>query len=394
MSPRNKTFPILILLFIFGSILLLIGYWFLSKDKDYKPNPVNKIEELDNIPPSEINELPEESDNTPSSEINKLPEELDNTSPRIQNFSQINNVPQGKFLYGGSTTWAPIREEVDSQIKKILPNFKIQYTDTTIESGRTPGSGTGIRMLLENELDFSQSSRQIKEKEFQEAKKKGYSLKQVPVAIDAIAIAVNPKLDIEGLTLEQLKGIYTGKITNWSEVGGPNLKITPYSRSLEDAGTVNFFIEKVIKSNFSTKVKFSKDTTTGFRLVANDIGSIYYASASEVVPQCIIKPLPIGITSDKFIVPYLQPYIDPANCPRYRNRLNFDAFQNKDYPLTRQLYVIVKENGEIEEQVGTIYADLLLTIEGQKLIEKAGFVPLGLNEGVQHESVTDDLGNK
>lgn len=86
--------------------------------------------------------------------------------------------------------------------------------------------------------------------------------------------------------------------------------------------------------------------------------------------------MPIGKTSDNFVALHSPPYVDPANCPRYRNRLNFDAFKNEDYPITRQLYVIVKENDKIQEQAGKAYADLLRTIEGQKLIEKAGFVPL------------------
>lgn len=254
--------------------------------------------------------------------------------------------------------------------------MKINYTNPTLESGRTPGSGTGIQMLLDDELDFSQSSRQIKEKEFQEAEQNGYTLKQIPVAIDGIAIAVNHDLDIQGLTLEQLTGIYTGKITNWSQVGGTDLKITPYSRRVEDGGTVEFFVEEVIKSDFSSNVQFSQDTTTGLQQVASDPGGIYYASAPEVVGQCTIKPLPIGITSDNFVAPYSPPYVDPANCPRYRNKLNVDAFQNEDYPITRQLYVVVKENGKIQEQAGKAYANLLLTVEGQKLIERAGFVRL------------------
>lgn len=334
MSRKNETLPKLIVSLIIGGILFTFFYWFLTK---------------------EILPKPQQS---------------------LANFSQVPNVPQGGFLYGGSTTWAPIRQEVNSQIINSLPNFQIIYKDPATESGRTPGSGTGIRMLLDGELDFSQSSRQIKEKEQLEARQNGYPLAQIPVAVDGIAIAVNPDLDIAGLTLEQLTGIYTGKITNWSQVGGPDLVITPYSRRVEDGGTVEFFVAKVIKSAFSANVKFSPDTTAGLRQVASDPGGIYYASAPEIVRQCTIKPLPIGRTSDKFVAPYRPPYISPDDCPRYRNRLNFDAFQNEDYPITRQLYVIVKENGNIQEQAGKAYANLLLTTEGQKLIEKAGFVPL------------------
>lgn len=372
MSNRNERLPTLIFLLIFGGILSTIGYWFFTKDRTNQLPVVEIFENPNDISSSEI---PNQSNDIAQSENRETPETIVPPSPSVQNFSQVPDIPQGIFYYGGSTTWAPIRREVDSQIKKILPDFKINYQNPTVESGRTPGSGTGIRMLLENELVFSQSSRQINQKERKIAEENGYTLKQVPVAIDGLAIAVNLNLDIVGLTLEQLQAIYTGKITNWNQVGGPDLKITPYSRRVEDGGTVEFFVKEVIQSQFSPTVQFSPNTTTGLRQVANNPGGIYYASVPEVVAQCTIKPLPIGRTSDRFIAPYSPPYVDPALCPRYRNRLNFDALQNKDYPITRQLYVIIKENGDIEEQVGQTYADLLLTIEGQKLIEKAGFVP-------------------
>lgn len=143
-------------------------------------------------------------------------------------FANMQNVPSGLFSYGGSTTWAPIRSVVDPVIQTDWTGFRLLYTDPI--SG-APGSGTGIRMLIDNQLAFSQSSRPLKDKEHQQARQRGFSLKEIPVAIDGIALAVNPSLNIPGLTIAQIKDIYTGKITNWSQVGGPNLQITPYSRA-------------------------------------------------------------------------------------------------------------------------------------------------------------------
>jgi phosphate transport system substrate-binding protein len=351
MQLKNKILPILVFLFIILGAILTIDSKLKNKDK--------------------IGGLSQISTNT-----NKTLYRQNSLSKNIQNFSQVPNVPQGKFLYGGSTTWAPIRREIDLEIKKSLPNFQIEYLAPKKESGSTLGSGTGIRMLLDDRLAFVQSSRQIKDKEYREAKQKGYTLKQVSVAIDGIAIVVNPNLNIDGLTLEQIKDIYTGKIDNWSQIGGLNIRITPYSRRVEDGGTVDFFVESVIKSDLSPKVQFSKDTTTGLRQVAKDLGGIYYASASEVVGQCTIKPLPIGRNSFNFIAPYSPPYIKPSDCPPYHNRINFKAFQNGNYPITRNLYVIIKENDRIEEQAGRAYVNLLLSDRGQELIEKAGFIPL------------------
>ncbi len=288
-------------------------------------------------------------------------------------FKSIKNVPSGLFSYGGSTTWAPIRKEADSQIKTALPKFQLRYTNPTTGA---PGSGTGIKMLLTNQLAFSQSSRAVKDKEYQQAQQRGFRLEEIPVAIDGIAIAVNPNLNIPGLTLTQLKDIYTGKITNWQEIGGENLPITPYSRSSE-GGTVEFFVNNILKKEeFGQNVEKITTTTESLRKVAQNRGSIYYASAPEVVGQCGIKPLPIGRTQSNLIPPYKQPYIPSSDCPQKRNQLNVDAFRSDEYPMTRRLFVVVKKNDQIDEQAGVAYANLLLTDEGQKLISKAGFVRL------------------
>lgn len=278
------------------------------------------------------------------------------------------------FNYGGSTTWAPIRKDIDSVLQQTCPNFILRYVQPPTGN---PGSGTGIKMLIDNQLAFSQSSRSVKAEENAQAQAKGFSLQEIPVAIDAIVIAVNPKLNISGLTVNQIQGIYTGKITNWQEVGGPNLPITPITRPKEAGGTVEFLIENVLDNgNFGQNISYIDTTTEALRKVANNDGAIYYASAPEVVPQCTVKTLPIGHNSQNFIVPYQEPYVPLSQCPNNRNQLNTQVFRNGDYPITRNLFVIVKKNGQIDEQAGTAYANWLLTNRGQQLIEKAGFIRL------------------
>ncbi len=288
-----------------------------------------------------------------------------------ETFASVEEVPSGLFSYGGSTTWAPIRGEVDSTIKNALPKFQLRYTNPITGA---PGSGTGIKMLLNNQLAFSQSSRAVKDKEYQQAQQRGFKLEEIPVAIDGIAIAVNPNLNIPGLTVAQLKNIYTGKITNWQEVGGENLPIIPYSRPSE-GGTVEFFVNNVLeKEEFGKNVQKISTTTQSLRKLAQNPGGIYYASAPEVVGQCGIKPLPIGRTFNNLVPPYKEPYVQSSNCPQQRNQLNAEAFKSGEYPITRRLFVVVKKNGQIDEKAGNTYAQLLLTDEGQKLISKAGFV--------------------
>lgn len=290
----------------------------------------------------------------------------------VDSFAKVSPVPAGLFNYGGSTTWAPIRRDVDPAIQIVWTNFRLRYTDPTTGA---PGSGSGIRMLLDNQLAFAQSSRSIEDKEYQQAQQRGFSLKEIPVAIDGIAIAVNPNLNPPGLTLEQIQGIYTGKLTNWNQVGGPNQPIVPYSRRLSDGGTVEFFHKNVLDgADFAPNVVYISTTTEALRQVATNLGGLYYASAPEVVGQCTVKSLPIGRKASEFVPPYQEPAIPLSQCRAQRNQLNASAFQSGQYPITRRLFVVVKQNGQTDQQAGEAYANLLLTDQGQELIAKAGFV--------------------
>lgn len=289
-------------------------------------------------------------------------------------FDDVMDVPYGLFNYGGSAAWAPIRENVDPIIQKSRPQFQLRYTDPITGEH---GSGTGIQMLLGDQLAFAQSSRSLSEEEHQQAKQLGFSLKQIPVAIDGIAVAVHPDLRIPGLTVAQIKDIYTGNIINWEQVGGPDLPITPYSRSREVGGTVEFFAEYVLEGDeFGTNVEIVSDTTSGIQQVSAKRGGIYYASATLIVNQCLVKPLPIGRNSNNLVPPYQEPLIDPSQCPNQRNFLNRTAIQSGEYPITRRLFVIVKRNDQDDEQAGIAYATLLLSDQGQKLIRNAGFINL------------------
>lgn len=290
------------------------------------------------------------------------------------------NAPSGTWRYGGSTAWAPIRSLVDEKIKQELPKFRLSYTR---HPSLPPSSGTGITMLLNEQLSFSQSSRPFNNNEYQTAASRGVRLKEVPVAIDAIAVVVHPSLTIKGLTVEQLRGIYKGQITNWSKVGGPNLKITPYSPPVGSGAT------ELVKENLlggegfgenvvSTKVPTEALNNVGQSLQnKGDISGIYIASAYNLVGQCTVKPLPISRDDrSKFVAPYQGELIPPDKCSKQRNTLNVKAIQDDEYPLTRRLFVIIKQNGQLDEQAGEAYAKLLLTDEGQKLIKEAGFIPI------------------
>ncbi len=290
-----------------------------------------------------------------------------------------NAVPRATLRYGGSTAWAPIRRLADEKIKKDLVHFNIVYTQHPTQAS---GSGTGIKMLLDGQLSFAQASRPISDSEYEIAARRGLRLKQVPVAIDGIAIVVHPDLNVSGLTIAQLQGIYTGKITEWSKIGGPPLKIKPYTPPL-GSGATELFKEAILTAeNWGKNVVSIQTPTEALKKVGQpqntgEIGGIYFASASNLVGQCNVKPLPISRhAGSPFTAPYEGKLVPRDRCPAERNSLNIKAFQNGEYPLTRRLFAIVKQDGQIDEQAGEAYARLLLTDEGQKLIEKAGFIPI------------------
>ena len=286
-------------------------------------------------------------------------------------FASVENVPVGLFNYGGSTSWAPIRELVDKKIQ-AEKDFRLRYVQPL---SSTAGSSSGIEMLINDKLDFAQSSRPLLNDELSRAKQLGFTLQQIAVAIDGVAVAVNPNINVPGLTIKQLKSIYTGKITNWNQVGGANIPIQAYSRSISDGGTVELFVQDVLGGQpMASGVEYVSTTTQALQKVATSPGGIYYASAPEVVPQCSIKPLPLGRTQGKYVAPYQEPFVLPSECPQSRNKLNIEAFQSGNYPITRKLFVVVKQNGQTEQQAGVAYANLLRTQQGQELITQSGFV--------------------
>ncbi|MBD2355707.1 substrate-binding domain-containing protein [Tolypothrix sp. FACHB-123] len=288
-------------------------------------------------------------------------------------FNTVKNLPIGSFNYGGSTAWAPIRQLVDSQIQVLRPELQLRYVNPTNAS---PGSGSGIRMLLDGKLDFTQSSRPLTDEEKNLAQQRGFVLEERQVGIDGVAVVVNPALKVSGLTVDQLQQIYSGKITNWKQVGGENIPITPFSQHPENADVVLRFGKQVLdKQSLSSNVQYVYSTTEALRRLNQTPGGVYYASARGVVHQCSVKPLPLGVTSTQLIPPYREPFVPANDCPQKRNQLNTEAIKNGTYPMTSKLFVVIKHNQGKEQQVGEAYLRLLATDQGQQAIEQAGLIP-------------------
>ncbi|NHC36269.1 PstS family phosphate ABC transporter substrate-binding protein [Scytonema millei] len=313
---------------------------------------------------------------------------MSNTDSRVYVASQVKrnrnykalaavpNVPSGMFRYGGSTTFAPLRSPATvATIAQAQPQFDLLYTDPY---KNRHGSTVGIQMLLAGKLSFAQSSRPIRAAELRQAQRLGFTLEQIPVAIDGIALYVNPQVAVTGLTLSQVKDIFTGKIVNWKQLGGSDLPIVPISRDPQVSGTADFLQEKVLaEENFGSNVRLVNTTTDAIRAVAKTPGGISYATASEAVRQQSIDPISLATISPLPLAASNGGFVSPFDLQR-KNVANTTAFANGTYPLTRRLYIIVKRDGSVDERAGIAYTNLLFSEEGQQLVEQAGFAPLRL----------------
>ena len=147
-----------------------------------------------------------------------------------------------EIVVNGSTTVLPIMQKVSEAYMAANPNVQI-----ALSGG---GSGNGIKALLDGLANIAMSSRDIKGSEKELAAKKGINPVRTAVAVDALVPVVNPKNPINELSLDQLKDIYTGKITNWKELGGADANIVVVSRDTS-SGTYETWEEMVMKKERS-----------------------------------------------------------------------------------------------------------------------------------------------
>ncbi|MGQ9598056.1 MAG: PstS family phosphate ABC transporter substrate-binding protein [Anaerolineae bacterium] len=222
------------------------------------------------------------------------------------------------------------------------------------------GTGTGIAALINGTVDMVNASRAIKEEERTQAQANGIEPVEHVVAGDAIAIVVHPSNPIQGLTISQLSDIFSGKITNWQEVGGEDRPIVLLSRE-SNSGTHVFFLEEVVRrGNPEDKTLFSPDT-------------LLMPSSEGISAEVRQNPNAIGydglgyVTPDQKVVPVApaegEPYVFPT----------LETVRDGSYPIARTLfiYTIGEPQGVVRE-----YLNWILGSEGQAIVQELGFVPL------------------
>ncbi|MHB1341250.1 MAG: phosphate ABC transporter substrate-binding protein [Coriobacteriia bacterium] len=221
--------------------------------------------------------------------------------------------------------------------------------DISVQGG---GSGTGIAALLNGTVDFANASRGIKDEEITDAQSKGIDPVEHKVAIDGIAVVVNPANGVGALTLEQLGKIFRGEIKNWSEVGGSDMEIVLLSRD-SSSGTYEYFKEAV---------------------VASEDENAEYAASAKLLPsnQAIADEVKANEAGIGYIgLGYLTPDVKVVAIDGVEASLETAA--DGTYPISRYLYMY--SNGEVDG-VMKAYLDWILGSEGQQLVEDEGFVPL------------------
>jgi len=223
------------------------------------------------------------------------------------------------------------------------------------------GSGTGIASLINGTVDIANASRQIKEEEIEDAKSNGIDPVEFIVARDAIAVIVNPENPVDQLTLKQISDIYSGKYTNWSEVGGDDRPIVRLSRET-NSGTHVYFLETVLRlGNSEDETLFSMDT-------------LLLPSSEGIIVEVRQNPNAIGYDGLGYVPDDLKmiaiaeeeggSYVLPA----------ISTVNDKTYPIARDLYMYTdgEPTGVIKE-----YLEWILSAEAQEIVAELGFVPVG-----------------
>lgn len=223
------------------------------------------------------------------------------------------------------------------------------------------GSGTGIAALINGTVDLANASRDMKESEYKEARANGFEPIEHVIAIDALAVIVNPDNPVSELTIEEMSDIFTGKITNWKEVGGNDKPIIVVSRE-SNSGTHVYFLEEVVR-------KGEKENTDIF------------------APQTLLMPSSVGITSEVRRNPNAigydgLGYVDPAHEKVIAVAIDeesphvlpsVETAADNSYPLSRNLYMY--SAGELSGAL-LEYMNWILGPEGQQIVAELGFVPL------------------
>lgn len=238
-------------------------------------------------------------------------------------------------------------------------NYQADHPDVRI-SVTGGGSGTGIASLVNGTVDIANASRQIKSEEIDQAKSNGIDPVEHLIARDAIAVIVNPENPVHELTLKQISDMYSGKISNWSEVGGEDRPIVRLSRET-NSGTHVYFLETVLRlGSKEDKTLFSTDT-------------LLLPSSEGIIAEVRQNPNAVGYDGLGYVPKDLKMIAIAEEQGGAFVLPSIATVNDKTYPIARDLYMYT--NGE---PTGVIkdYLDWILSTEAQQIVADLGFVPV------------------
>jgi phosphate transport system substrate-binding protein len=283
---------------------------------------------------------------TPSSTAS--PDSSSQPTPPVQTSANLNldtSLPNPAVLgIDGSTAMVALVKDLRNAYSQVNPNIPTTYG---IPDGSPTGSNQGLKNLIDGNVTIAATSRPLKAAEAQSG------IQLVPIAKDAIAVVVGINNPFKGnLTKDQVRDIYQGKITNWSQVGGANQPIRVINRATT-SGTREAFQDMVLlgqgfspdSPNFIT---WKQDETTA---ILRDIGDngISYATVSQVEKQEIVRIIAID-----GIMP-----------------TDINAVKAGRYPISRSLFLAVKK---ITSPASKQFIEFALSPQGQQIAQKLGFI--------------------
>jgi phosphate transport system substrate-binding protein len=247
-----------------------------------------------------------------------------------------------KIVIDGSTTVGPIA-------KAFAEYYMSQNKDVNVTVSES-GSGNGAKSLINGTCDIADMSRFMKDKEFKAAVEKGIMPVAHVVAVDGIAVIVNPRNPVKDLSVKQVRDIYKGNIKNWNQLGGPNQKITMISRDT-NSGTYETFESLVMnKEKISEGAEYVGSNGAVRQRVQSTAGAIGYVGLGFVDRS--VKALKIDSVSPD------------------RNTIS-----SGKYPIARPLFMFTNGYPKLGSHLHA-FVTLYLSKKGQQIIESIGFVPV------------------
>jgi len=246
----------------------------------------------------------------------------------------------------GSDTMVILAQRWAEEYMGKHPDVSVQVTGG--------GSGTGISALINGTTDICNASRPMKGSERDKLKQRFSSLGvEIKAAKDGISLYLNDANPVTEMTLDQIKAIYTGEITNWKQVGGNDSKIIVYGRE-NSSGTYVYLRDNVLNGqDYTSTMQSMPGTAAVVNAVSKDPNGIGYGGAAYGKGIKFLK-----VKKD-------------ASSPAYEP--NAETIKTGAYPITRYLYMYVRNrpSGAMKQ-----YIDWILSDEGQAVVVKVGYFPV------------------